>query len=184
MPAHARAALAPIVLACALAATAAAQDVDAGTDARDACGAAAFAAAETAGTAFDTFTIQVPPGLPVTERMRRLPAEIQAASRRASSVADGYESVIACRSPRWTMAALERQAEVYETLQRAIRAAAGSTSPDPRVLGAIARSLDLFRCFSVDRRVLGCASRTPRSRPRRRARRASTAAARRPRSTR
>lgn len=153
---------AAFALACTIAAhsvaptSAVAQDA-AAASAADACGAAAFAAAEPEGHAFDSFEIVVPPGLSPTQVTQRMVAEIQAGSQRAAAVLRGYDAVRRCRSPRWTIAALERQARTYDTLEHAIFAASQSLQPPElgeRVAATIAPQLEPIRCLSTVRRVL------------------------------
>lgn len=117
---------------------------------REACGAAAYAAAEVDAHAFESLVIAVAPGLTDTAVFRQLIAQTQAASRRASSVAGEFEPVITCGSPEWTIAAYARQADIYERLAHAIATA----TANPRFRDVIEPQVAPIQCLATIRRVL------------------------------
>jgi hypothetical protein len=128
---------------------------------RDACGEAAFAAADVAGTAFEGYRIPVAPAPTSDDLVRAWIASIQTASARAQAVARGYDRAFACGSPTWTVAALVRQAAAYETLVRAITvgsadvgALVGTPGAGARIRAATAPQLEPIRCLAVVRYVL------------------------------
>lgn len=69
---------------------------------------------------FESFRIK--PGKPrtVEEYVSTITKQIDAGSKRAQAIVDGYDSVLPYRRPRWTIAAYVRQGRVYEILARAI----------------------------------------------------------------
>ena len=129
-------------------------------EARRACASAAFASAEVAGQAFDAFRIVVPyasgPVRGVVDDLRR---RIQDGSVLARRAATGYESVIRCGSPTWTLAALVREGQIYARLAWAIRDQAHQFPQYPpqfgqRIVTAMEPQIAPLDCLAIVRYIL------------------------------
>jgi hypothetical protein len=101
-----------------------------------ACGASTFARADVTAIAFERFAIGMPPLLLSTSYVEALVAQVQAGAARAQHIAAGFEPVLACRSPTWSVAALVRQGRTYEVLAHAIATSASGIA-DPALRARI-----------------------------------------------
>jgi hypothetical protein len=134
---------------------------DAGVSA-DACGEAAFAAAEAQAAGFDSLTIALPSPLlhPDALRLQAVRDTLMAASSRAEAIVNAYVAVLRCRSPRWTVAAYERQGHVYEVLAHAIVVARQHAS-DERVGHVLDARIVPIECLAVVRYLLAVRAARP-----------------------
>jgi hypothetical protein len=140
-----------------------AQDIDAGAPAcgtpapsapnAEACAEAAFRAAQAAASSFATFALAVPPNTSPALATRAVVAAIQAGSARAQQLALGFEPVMPWGRPRWRIAALLEQGQIYEQLVHAIVSVRLSGPPGfgERIRQVMESQLAPVQCLAVVR---------------------------------